>query len=64
MNPDNKTRLIIGLQEIIDRQKAAEKAGKRADIESEHMRVDQLLLDYIDDKEISDMINELELWYA
>ena len=34
------------------------------DNEKDHKEADQLLLEYIDDKEVSDLFDEIEKWYA
>lgn len=34
------------------------------DKEATHMEIDKALLEYIDDKEITDLFNSIEKWYA
>ena len=34
------------------------------DTENDHLTADDLLLEYIDDKEITDAYNEVDKWYA
>ena len=52
----NKTELIDKLKSIDDR-------GGR-DEEVDHMEADQLLLDYINDEEITMAFDSIKKWYA
>lgn len=54
-----KHELVDKLEEIIDLQNK----GHR-DLEFHHMDADQLLLDYINDPEVSEAFYDIEKWYA
>ncbi len=57
-NSEERIKLVIGLQEIIDKQKGG------SDVENDHADADDLLLAYINDKEISEMYEAIDKWYA
>jgi len=49
-----KEQLIEKLKSLIDNR----------DIEGAHVTADNLLLEYINDKEVSDAFHNIEKWYA
>jgi hypothetical protein len=55
MRKSKKEELIKKLNEL---------AEDNRDIEDNHIKADILLLDYINDKDISDAYNKIEMWYA
>lgn len=52
----NKQQLIEMLNEINN--------NDSFDAEDKHLHADSLLLDYINDEEISETFNKIEKWYA
>ena len=66
-----REELIDALTEIHKRQKQADisnidgqRTGGPSDIEGDHIRVDELLLEYINDPEVTEAYERLTLWYS
>lgn len=53
-------------QELIDNLKAlhTKDDDKYVDNEDTHIRADELLLEFINDKEVSEAFNNIDKWYA
>jgi hypothetical protein len=57
----NKEELIKKLKDIADRQDVDLLKGS---FDDDHMQADCLLLEYIDDKEVTQTFENIEKWYA
>jgi hypothetical protein len=54
----------MSIEELREKLRALLEDREDADTENDHVRADDLLLDYINDAEVSEAFNALEKWYA
>jgi hypothetical protein len=60
--PNKRDRILKELLEMY--QWKNEKGVRVRDLESDHRRADDLLLEFIADEEITSAFNNIEKWYA
>lgn len=64
MSKLTREEALARLRAILEAQQLARRSNRYHDVEMEHLEVDGILLDVIDDDEVRQVFGELILWYA